>query len=1601
MKTSRLRFVQSMLAAAALLLFSNVAGAAAGPDPYLWLESIHGARALSWVKEQDAVTLEALQSDARYQRYYETLLTLYDASDRIPYGELDDGYVYNFWQDEAHPRGLWRRTPVASYATPDPAWEVLIDLDRLDRQEQKTWVWKGAECDREHDRCLVQLSPDGGDSFQVREFDLASRSFVKDGFFLPTAKSAADWVDRNTIIFGTDFGPGSMTDSSYPRIVKIWRRGERIGDARTVFQGAHSDLSVSGATFSGPRGTVVLVEHTLSFFSTEYYDLLPDGRLVKLPLPLSAEVYGVLHGSLIATLRRQWKIAGMTVPRGSLIAFPLREFIRTRTTVAPEVLFSPDAHSMIDDVSVGRDAVFASIYRDVIGSIHVFRRTAEGRWSDAPIALPAGGSTHIVSTDPYGPDALLSFESFLTPPALFLTSQRGVPRQIKALPAKFDSSGLTVEQYWATSKDGTRVPYFLVHARGARGPQPTLLYGYGGFQISMTPTYLADIGKIWLDNGGTYALANIRGGGEFGPAWHEAAMGVNRQKAFDDFAAVAADIERRGFSTPARLGIMGGSNGGLLVATVMTQHPELLGAVVCEVPLIDMIRYTKIGAGASWEAEYGNPADPAMRAAILKYSPYQNVWANVRYPPILFLTSTSDNRVTPAHARKMAAKMQAQGHDVLFYEGTEGGHGIGATHAEDAQERALSLVFLSRKLKGDSAGRTAGTSPHSEDVIAAARAALRETRHELAAEQWPATGTADTNRVRRYADLLLESGQPERALRVLEALPAPDLAVRLGIINILLLEHDYATAGPMIDRLAREAPDDPRVRSVLYGWWSLQGDSARVDRTLRGRAAAGTLTTADRFAAADLKLQQLDYAGAYQSYLALEKSATDPAARARATRGAGVSLFQLQRYPEALLALQQSLALAPSNADTVTAIGDVLLRLGRVNEAIAVLRFALQISPWNERAHDLLGAGFTRLDYTQLHARYPGSFADASGRLALQRGDAAWRAGHLSAARKIYQQVAASHPFWADAEVRLGSLEYVEGHFAAARDYFWNAYTLCPEYGRANEGLAVALQALTSGINVHRKEDEEALRAAPMPVIPGIARYVINWNSLSPIYRKIVALSLRPWVRYMPALEVGGATLYIKPIWQPLSQAPYLDKLRDQRIGYDSRLWDDVRGEGGHHVVVSDQDIEGMIDDGYDTVLHEVSHQVNAILAPRWDRKIESLYAAATRRQAGHGNAFMSNYAASSVLEYFAEGCNALNHHRRNAYDEREIVYERLAQRDPALLELVREIMFHADVKPSYAMSLVSLGDDFLWRGRLRQADTAYVRALHEDPGNELALVGRMHALLLLGQDQEAGKVARSGYSLHPGSGNIVAEQAEVQWLSGEDVAAVIRSLQVRRASVRSSEQYLVDLRIGELADYIGAFTSARQAYARVLAYQPDNPEALTGMGETAFADGKRNEAWKYYDEAARVRSGEVAVHISYAQDLLRAGELARAKEQIQAALLIDPDDPDAIAAHAWALMDEGDISGSLQAALEAHRLGPWSTLATILAAAAQSRAGHPAAAAAILQPLELRARGHVPPRYVYRSKSGQYSLGYTLTPADLGLMKTLPGSLPAANTLH
>jgi prolyl oligopeptidase len=670
------------------LMLLGIAGAAAVPsennakDPYAWLEDVHGAKPLAWVAAQNKLSLGKLKADPRYDANYRSVLAVLDAPDRIAYAALDHGFAYNFWQDARNPKGVWRRTGIADYRNKSPKWDVLLDLDALAKREKENWVWKGAEVSPGQGRALVMLSRGGGDAVVVREFDLKSRIWVADGFSLPEAKTDITWLDDDTVLFAT--AKDGATTSGYGRIVRQWKRGTPIARAATLYEGRAEDVGTSPVVFHTRQGAVALAMRSVSFFQTEYFRL-ENGKARKLPLPLSADLKAVFDGAYVATLREDF--GGFK--KGSLVAF--------REGAPNQLILDPGPRASIESASAGRDTLYVTVTKNVIGAVHAFT-AKDGGWPDKVLPLPGNGSAEIVATNDYGPEALFGFENYLTPSTLYFDGGNDQPKPIKALPPRFDATGMVTQQFEAISKDGTKIPYFVTRPKVLHGPAPTILYGYGGFEVSLTPSYSANAGRLWVGKGGIYVVANIRGGGEFGPAWHEAAEKLHRQRAFDDFAAVADDLIKRKLTTPKQLGIMGGSNGGLLVSTVMTQIPEKLGAVVCQVPLIDMLAYTHIGAGASWIGEYGDPANPKERAAILAYSPYQNVKKNVKYPPVFFVTATSDDRVTPVHARKMAAKMEAQGHEVLFYENTDGGHAAAADHRQAAEMWALSYVYLAQKL---------------------------------------------------------------------------------------------------------------------------------------------------------------------------------------------------------------------------------------------------------------------------------------------------------------------------------------------------------------------------------------------------------------------------------------------------------------------------------------------------------------------------------------------------------------------------------------------------------------------------------------------------------------------------------------------------------------------------------------------------------------------------------------------------------------------------------------------------------------------------------------------------------------------------------------
>ena len=668
-------------------------------DPYLWLEEVDSERALGWVGERNQEAEAELSAQPGFAALKDQLKAILDSKERIPWVSEHGDWYYNFWRDAEHPRGLWRRTTLTEYRNQEPQWETVLDLDLLAREENENWVWAGSQKLRPRgDRALVSLSRGGGDAHVVREFDLEGLRFVDEGFTLPEAKSSVGWIDHDSLFVATDFGPGSMSASGYPRIVKEWQRGTPLLDAVTVYEAQADDLSASAWQDVTPGFEHQFVQRQIDFYSSELF-LREEGRLVKIDKPEDADAYTV-RDQIVIELRSDWHVAGHGYPQGALLAMDFRRFLAGERSF--DILFVPSPTTSLDGVTVTRSSMLLTILDKVKNRI-VELQHVDGQWLRRDVAAPGIGSLDVASVDELESDQyFLTVTDFLTPSSLYLAQVGSDERELlKSMPAFFDAGPYAVHQYEARSLDGTDIPYFVVMQRAARldGANPTLLYGYGGFETSLTPFYSAMTGTAWLDQGGVYVLANIRGGGEFGPRWHQAALKENRQTAFDDFIAVAQDLVRRNITSPRRLGIMGGSNGGLLVGAVLTQRPDLVGAVVCQVPLLDMRRYHLLLAGASWMGEYGDPDDPGEWAYIGRYSPYQNVSSAKRYPRVLFTTSTRDDRVHPGHARKMAALMQGQGHDVLYWENTEGGHAGAANNEQTARMWALTYTFLLSQLK--------------------------------------------------------------------------------------------------------------------------------------------------------------------------------------------------------------------------------------------------------------------------------------------------------------------------------------------------------------------------------------------------------------------------------------------------------------------------------------------------------------------------------------------------------------------------------------------------------------------------------------------------------------------------------------------------------------------------------------------------------------------------------------------------------------------------------------------------------------------------------------------------------------------------------------
>ena len=693
-----------ILAAAAVVAgTAAIAQTATSDDPYLWLEQIEGPRALAQVRQWNAATEALVATGPTFEQYRKRALDILNDEQQIaePEDVLGD-QVTNHWVDAKNPRGLWRITSLSSYVSGHPQWRTLIDVDALGKAEGKSWVWHGADClAPEYRRCLVSLSPGGTDADVVREFDIPSGKFVEGGFSLPDAKTSTSWVDADHLLVATDFGPGTLTSSGYARIVKLWARGTPLATARTIFTGQPQDVSATPFSRIDGGKRWNFITRGVTFYINELSLVAPDGRLVRTPVPETADFDDVVGGRLIATLNKPLG----NVPAGSIVAYSLAEIAAGRAA-APEIVMIPNEHQAIEEVAASQGMLWVKALDDVSGKMFVMwpRGTGEA-WGSKAIELPANSTIHLLQTADGRDLAFATVEGMLTPPTLYAVTPNELPAAVQSLPAKFDASAYEVEQRFATSKDGTRVPYFLVRKRGVTGPVPTLIHAYGGFRNAQTPGYLTGqpyragpLALFWVEQGNAYVLANIRGGGEYGPRWHEAALREKRQNSFDDLHAVAEDVKRTGVAS--KVAISGRSNGGVLVGAALNQRPDLYSGAIIGSPLYDMKRYSHLLAGASWVDEYGDPDKPEDWAFLSGYSPYQNIRRDVRYPPVFFYSSTKDDRVHPGHARKAAARLMEYGNRVYFHEYIEGGHSVGADNAEDAKRAAMLLKYLDRELGG-------------------------------------------------------------------------------------------------------------------------------------------------------------------------------------------------------------------------------------------------------------------------------------------------------------------------------------------------------------------------------------------------------------------------------------------------------------------------------------------------------------------------------------------------------------------------------------------------------------------------------------------------------------------------------------------------------------------------------------------------------------------------------------------------------------------------------------------------------------------------------------------------------------------------------------
>ncbi len=668
-------------------------------DPYLWLEEVDGKKAMEFVNEQNKKTFDKISQQKEYAGIYSKTLEILNSTDRIAFPSIIGNHIYNFWQDKDHVRGIWRRTTKESYLSTNPEWETLLDIDALALKDGVKWVYKGSNgLYPNYNRFLINLSNGGGDAVEIREFDVTTKTFIKDGFYIPEAKGDASYLDENTLIVSTDFGEGSMTTSGYANQVKIWKRGTLLKDAQLIHTGNVTDVASSGYSMRDNDKNYLIINQGTTFYTNTSF-VWEDNKLKKLDLPEDISMSTILNNQLVLNLKSDWTVNGTTYKQGSIVSANFTSLIKGIKELT--LIFTPDEFTSINEVTSTKNKLLVNILTNVKSELSSYT-FENGKWIKTKVNAPEFGTISIISTDEFSDDYYFNYQNFLTPSSLFLanTSSNTVTT-IKTLPSFFDGSKYKVEQFKAKSTDGTMVPYFVVSSKTIEynGKNPTLLYGYGGFEVSLEPYYSGVMGNAWLENGGVYVLSNIRGGGEYGPKWHQAGLKENRQVVYNDFHSIAEDLIAKKITSNKNLGIMGGSNGGLLMGVAFTQRPDLYAAVVCQVPLLDMKRFNKLLAGASWMGEYGDPDIAEEWEYIKKYSPYHNLKSGIKYPEVFFTTSTRDDRVHPAHARKMAAKMIDMGFPIYYNESTEGGHAGSITNEQKAKSVALEYSYLWMKLK--------------------------------------------------------------------------------------------------------------------------------------------------------------------------------------------------------------------------------------------------------------------------------------------------------------------------------------------------------------------------------------------------------------------------------------------------------------------------------------------------------------------------------------------------------------------------------------------------------------------------------------------------------------------------------------------------------------------------------------------------------------------------------------------------------------------------------------------------------------------------------------------------------------------------------------